>query len=88
MTNSATCSAGRNHWAGSGATDGNDAAGYHAFSNGVVGVLYRHSIAGNSVTAIEAEVRNWLHDNLRAYGSSLGAIAVPAKSTKPSATPH
>jgi hypothetical protein len=44
----------------------------------VVGMLYKQQVAGADSTAISDAVKNWLLQNLRTYGSALGALSPPA----------
>jgi hypothetical protein len=46
---------------------------------GVIGILYRHTIDGNGPSGIETNIQNWLLQNVQARGSDLSNLAVPAQ---------
>jgi hypothetical protein len=43
----------------------------------VVGILYKRQISGGDVETITKNANDWLHQNLKSYGSYLGALQAP-----------
>lgn len=52
---------------------------------GVIGILYRHTIDGTGSAAIETNIQNWLLQNVKTFGSALSNLAVPTQPQDPDA---
>ncbi|MGB6449535.1 MAG: hypothetical protein WBE92_02155 [Steroidobacteraceae bacterium] len=50
---------------------------------GIIEILYRHTIDGSGPSVIETNIQNWLLQNVQARGSDLSNLAVPARPQEP-----